>query len=289
MSGQLEFGEEDRTAILGRAWELALHLLASKVSTVAFATYIQPIQPISYTGSVITLGISNAFYRERIEKNHANAIRSALEFHLDTTGLQVVFAVLSRDQQRSVEARRAESGKGKLKPGQTAFSLDTEPGDDAIDSRETQYSTGSRTGSAREQRNEDRRQQAEGAFDFDMGEAVEDRRAQDTRNTTSAPARQSTPSSQSSFGNHPGSDLAGNAASGNPAANNYNTSNISRADGGSSKTGSSNAGSSANKFANNSANKFADNKASNAAPPRQQCSRCLDAQFYAAGQSKIKG
>ena len=127
MSGQLEFGEEDRTAVLGRAWELALHLLAGKVSTVAFATYIQPIQPISYIGSVVTLGLSNAFYRERLEKNHVNAIRSALEFHLDSTGMQIVFTVLSREQQRSADTRRAEASKGKLKPGQTALSLDVEP------------------------------------------------------------------------------------------------------------------------------------------------------------------
>ena len=76
MSGQLEFGEEDHTATLGRAWELALHLLASKVSTVAFATYIQPVQPLTYIGKVVTLGVANAFFRERLEKNHANSLRS---------------------------------------------------------------------------------------------------------------------------------------------------------------------------------------------------------------------
>ena len=126
MSGQLEFGEEDHTATLGRAWELALHLLASKVSEVAFATYIQPIQPLSYIGSVVTLGIANAFFRERLEKNHANSIRSALEFHLDTTGLRIVFVVLSREQQRSAETKRADVGRTKAGTNQTALPLDVD-------------------------------------------------------------------------------------------------------------------------------------------------------------------
>ncbi len=124
MSGKLEFGEEDRTALLGRAWELALHLLASKVNTAAFG-YIQPIQPLSYIGNVVTLGVANAFFRERLEKNHANAIRSALEFHLDTTGLQVVLIVMSRDQQRNAENRRNESARrGGRSTSQTALPLD---------------------------------------------------------------------------------------------------------------------------------------------------------------------
>lgn len=105
MSGKFEFGEEDRTALLLRAWDLALHLLASKVNSAAFG-YIQPIQPLSYVGNVVTLGVANAFFRDRLEKNHSNAIRSALEFHLDTTGLQVVLVVMSREQQRNAESRR---------------------------------------------------------------------------------------------------------------------------------------------------------------------------------------
>ena len=126
MSGQLEFGEEDRTATLGRAWELALHLLASKVSPVAFGNTIQPLQPLTYVGNVVTFGVSNTFFRERVEKNYANSIRSALEFHLDTTGLQIVFVVMSRDQQRTAENKRAEAGRGKTKDTQTALPLDVE-------------------------------------------------------------------------------------------------------------------------------------------------------------------
>lgn len=132
VSGQLEFGEEDHTATLGRAWELALHLLASKVSTVAFATYIQPVQPLTYIGKVVTLGVANAFFRERLEKNHANALRSALEFHLDTTGLQIVLIVMSRDQQRTAETKRSEAGRSKPKLAQTSLSLDEEFGEDSF-------------------------------------------------------------------------------------------------------------------------------------------------------------
>ncbi len=219
MSGQLEFGEEDRTAILGRAWELALHLLAGKVSTVAYATYIQPIQPISYVGSVITLGISNAFYRERIEKNHVNAIRSALEFHLDTTGVQIVFTVLSRDEQRSADARRAEAGKNKLKPGQTALSLDVEPTNDPATARETQYSTGRRQDRMRD--------------DTADGPAPDAAAANSSVNTPrkTAPAngRQSTASAQSSFGGAY-NNAAANSSGGNDAPaykSSYNANNAS--------------------------------------------------------------
>lgn len=228
MSGQLEFGEEDRTAILGRAWQLALHLLAGKVNTVAYDTYIQPIQPISYVGSVITLGISNAFYRERIEKNHVNAIRSALEFHLDTTGVQIVFTVLSRDEQRSADARRADANKSKLKPGQTALSLDVEPTNDPALGRETQYSTG---------RRQDRmREETEDSLSPDATTA--NNRTNNARNAAPAAGRQSTASAQSSFGsaynnasanNSHGNDSPANASSydSNSASSKTNSSGVS--------------------------------------------------------------
>jgi chromosomal replication initiator protein len=106
VSGQLEFGDEDLVDTFRRAWELCLHLLASKVPVVPFETYIRTLQPISREGNVVTLGVSSPFYRERLEKNHANQIRSALEFHLDTTGLEIRFVILSRETQRASEHSR---------------------------------------------------------------------------------------------------------------------------------------------------------------------------------------
>jgi len=104
VSEQQKPGQEQDASTLRRAWELALHLLATKVSKVTFEGYIRPIQPLQYEGSVITLGVANPFAREWLEKKAVNPIRSALEFHLDTTGLQIRFVVLSRDAQRSLEA-----------------------------------------------------------------------------------------------------------------------------------------------------------------------------------------
>src|SRR5579871_1392721 len=113
VSGQLEFGDEDHSVAMPRVWELCLHLLATKVSKVTFSSYIETACPLSYVGNTITLGVTSPFAREWLEKKAANAIRSAFEFHLDTTGLQVEFVVLTRDQQRSGEsnahARRSES------------------------------------------------------------------------------------------------------------------------------------------------------------------------------------
>lgn len=123
MSGQLEFGEEDRSATLRLAWKLSLHLLASKVSTSMFQGFIVPIQPLSFEDNTVVLGVSSAFARDRLEHNHLNAIRSALEFHLDTTGLQVQFVVSSREQQTE-SARKTAAVTTAV---QTALPLDAEP------------------------------------------------------------------------------------------------------------------------------------------------------------------
>ena len=120
MSEQQKPGQEQDASTLRRAWELALHLLATKVSKVTFEGYIRPIQPLAYEGNVITLGVANPFAREWLEKKASNPIRSALEFHLDTTGLQVQFVVLSRDAQRSLES---SSPSRKLDPSSSADAL----------------------------------------------------------------------------------------------------------------------------------------------------------------------
>ena len=135
MSEQLGFDEDDRSVTLRRAWDLALHLLATKISKVSFEGYIRPTQPLTYEGSVITLGVANPFAREWLEKKHANAIRSALEFHLDTTGLQVQFVVLSKDQQRALEGsgKKTESGAASrpADPAQPTLPLDDDPDETA--------------------------------------------------------------------------------------------------------------------------------------------------------------
>jgi chromosomal replication initiator protein len=127
VSGQLEFGEEDRSATLRRAWELSLHLLASKVSKVTFETYIRPTQPLTYIGNVVTLGVKSPFARDWLEKKAVNPIRSALEFHMDASGLDIQFVVMSREQQRASEggAKKADSARA-APPAQPALPLDDE-------------------------------------------------------------------------------------------------------------------------------------------------------------------
>ena len=112
MSEQLDLENSDRSATLRRVWDLCLHLLSSKVSKPTLEGYIRPTQPLSYIGDEVTLGVISPFAREWLEKKALNAIRSALEFHLDTTGLQVKFVILTREQQRTAEAaatKRSES------------------------------------------------------------------------------------------------------------------------------------------------------------------------------------
>ena len=59
-------------------------------------------------------------------KKATNQIRSALEFHLDVTGLQILFVVLTKEAQRPREssAKKAESRQPDAQP---ALPLDTEP------------------------------------------------------------------------------------------------------------------------------------------------------------------
>ncbi len=106
MIGQLEFGEEDKKDALRRVWNLCLTLLETKVPVVTFQSFIRPIQPLQYEQDNITLGVASAYARDWLQRNATNAIRSALEFHLDTVGLQVVFIVTARDAQRASDPNR---------------------------------------------------------------------------------------------------------------------------------------------------------------------------------------
>jgi len=128
VSGQLELGDEDHSAALRQAWDLCLNLLAAKVSKVTLDSYIRSAQPLSYVGSVITLGVVSSFAREWLEKKYANQIRSALEFHLDARNLEITFVVLSRAARLEAEASQRASRRTSSKSGplQTALPLDAE-------------------------------------------------------------------------------------------------------------------------------------------------------------------
>ena len=127
MSEKLEFGEENNIIVLRRAWELSLHLLATKVSVVTFDSWIRPTQPIEYKENIVTLGVSSAFARERLEKV-SNAIRSALEFHLDTTGLQIHIVIMAKEASENTSSNKRNSQKDSSL--QTALALDNEPSEE---------------------------------------------------------------------------------------------------------------------------------------------------------------
>ena len=131
MSGQLEFEEEGDNSGLRRAWEQCLRMLAVKVPLVTFESYIRPSQPLRLEGTVVTLGVASSYAREHLEKKSANAIRSALEFHLDVSGLQIQFVVMTKEQQRTRESGRKAADSAKRDGSQTALPLDSdaEPGD----------------------------------------------------------------------------------------------------------------------------------------------------------------
>ena len=126
MSGQLEFGEEEGATAFRRAWEQCLHLLATKVPVVTFETYIRPLEPVRLENNIAILGVASSYAREHLEKKSSNAIRSALEFHLDISGLEVQFIVLTKEQQQSRATRRKSSESAKSGAAQPTLPLDSD-------------------------------------------------------------------------------------------------------------------------------------------------------------------
>jgi chromosomal replication initiator protein len=127
VSGQLELGEEDHSAALRQAWDLCLNLLAARVSKVTLDAYIRPSRPVSYVGNVITVGVANSFARDWLEKKYANQIRSALEFHLDAQGIEVVFVVQPRSAQNDGAASNGTGRRAAFKENVLQTSLVLEP------------------------------------------------------------------------------------------------------------------------------------------------------------------
>lgn len=111
MSDGRDTGNNDGAPALRRAWERSLGLLATKVSRVTFETYIKPTRPLSYEGRTVTLGVASPFAREWLSNRAGGAIRSALEFQLDTVDLHVEFVVLSRAQLAALDAAVSEEAQ----------------------------------------------------------------------------------------------------------------------------------------------------------------------------------
>jgi chromosomal replication initiator protein len=119
--------ERDKWIELRRAWDLALHQLATKVSKVTYEAYIRPTLPLDHVDGRVRLGVDSAFAREWLDKKTSNHIRSALEFQLDTSGLEIEFVVLTKEQRRDLLARTKQSTSQSPDPGpQTVLPLDDE-------------------------------------------------------------------------------------------------------------------------------------------------------------------
>lgn len=113
MSGQLSFGEEEQSDALRRVWALCMTLLEAKVPVVTFQSFIRPVQPVSYLENVVTLAVASPYAKEWLTRNAANPIRSALEFHLDTVGLQINFVIHAKESQREA-TRKANTAQQQL-------------------------------------------------------------------------------------------------------------------------------------------------------------------------------
>lgn len=77
---QLEFGDDERSIAFKRAWDRALHALASKVNKATFESYIRPIRPLLFQDRQVTLGVASAFAREwLVGKHYVATIQTVLE------------------------------------------------------------------------------------------------------------------------------------------------------------------------------------------------------------------
>ena len=128
MSGQLEFGEEDRTPTLTRAWELAMHLLAGKVNPCRFLLF----HP-AYSAAYLCRQRCHARHRQCVfprtagkESSKRDSQRAGISFrhHWYPDRLRCSCRAISSGLRKPSAPKPA---RGKIKPGQTALSLDVEP------------------------------------------------------------------------------------------------------------------------------------------------------------------
>jgi chromosomal replication initiator protein len=96
MSGdQLQFGDDERSIALRRAWDRALHILQSKVNKATFESYIKPVRPLSLDHQEVTLGVASPFAREWLDKRYSPLIATTLSSLLGCP-ISLRFHVLSQ-------------------------------------------------------------------------------------------------------------------------------------------------------------------------------------------------
>ena len=98
MSGHLEQDNRDRSAELHRIWKLCLAMVSSRVTEVTNTGFLLFAVPLKYENNVFELGVASTFARDWVMRRAGNAIRSALEFHLDVQGLELRIVVLKSGQ-----------------------------------------------------------------------------------------------------------------------------------------------------------------------------------------------
>ncbi len=123
MSGKTDKEGEDRSATLRGAWSESLQLLSTRINTVAFESFIRTIQPLTLTDNTVVLGVHSSYQKDRLDRNHLTAIRSALELYLDTSGIKIEFTILTNEQRNRATKRGSEKGSDN---GQIALDLDSD-------------------------------------------------------------------------------------------------------------------------------------------------------------------
>lgn len=118
---QLEFGDNESTIALKRAWERALIPLAGKVNKVTFESYIRPIRPLRQEERTVTLGVASAFAREWL-KRYTNLIQTTLEESLGSP-LEIQYSILTVEERPLFGERDTVSEKDGKKAEDTLPSV----------------------------------------------------------------------------------------------------------------------------------------------------------------------
>ncbi len=134
MSEQLQFEDEYDAESLGKLWQLCFAMLSSRVSEVVLSGFLKDAVPVRFAKRVFVLGASTPFARDYISRKAANAIRSALEFHLDTSGIEVEVTLIPGNEQHS---RRSQKDRSNGLQQSLPLDEDTQPQDSSYSGIET--------------------------------------------------------------------------------------------------------------------------------------------------------
>jgi chromosomal replication initiator protein len=97
---QLEFGDDEQTIALRKAWDRTLRALAPKLTPTS-KTYLAETEPLSWNGEIVVLAARTRFARVWLEDRHGEALRSHLAINLEAPSIRIRFVIATGDTDRT--------------------------------------------------------------------------------------------------------------------------------------------------------------------------------------------